>query len=78
MPEEPSYPPGLQDWQTRIIDEKRELDERMTKLDAFIQSEPFQSLPQRDQYLLQEQYEAMDRYSDILKQRIARFPAQQV
>lgn len=58
----------------RVIHEKRELDEKIIKLSAFISSSPlFRGLPQIDQSLLRDQRETMILYSDILSVRIGRF-----
>lgn len=58
----------------RVIYEKRELDEKIIKLSAFISSSPlFRGLPQIDQSLLRDQRETMILYSDILSVRIGRF-----
>ena len=68
----------MQPHEERVVVEKRELDEKLKKLKAFC-FEPgnkiFSSLPPEDRDLLEDQYTAMTRYSEILAKRIARFAA---
>lgn len=59
--------------QQRVVDEKRELDERREKLDAFCSTTLFHGLPDSEQSLLLRQGVAMRVYSDILAERIASF-----
>jgi len=64
----------MQPHEQRVLDEKRELDERLVKLVSFITSSPtFRSLDPEDQRLMREQRKAMLDYSDTLESRIARF-----
>ena len=65
----------LQPHQQRVVDEKRELDEKLTKLDAFGRTELFASLPADEQGRLNRQHSLMGQYSDVLAERIAAFPA---
>lgn len=60
--------------QQRVIDEKRELDERLSKLDAFILDNPlYLQLQTDEQDRLSRQSRAMAAYSGILDERIASF-----
>lgn len=60
--------------QQRVIDEKRDLDEKRTKLLEFIQNSPiYATLNESDQTLLTEQFEVMTHYSVILGSRIEHF-----
>lgn len=59
--------------QQRVIDEKRELDERREKLDTFYSTALFHGLPDSEQNLLLRQGIAMRTYSEILAERIANF-----
>ena len=60
--------------QQRVIDEKGELDERLSKLDAFILDNPlFLQLSGSEQERLARQSKAMAIYSGILGERIAAF-----
>ena len=66
----------MQAHQQRVIDEKSELDGRLTKLLAFIDggSGPvFKSLSTEEQERLCRQGAVMREYSDILADRIAAF-----
>lgn len=60
-------------WQLRVIEEKRALDDRMEKLQAFLiyETRPMMGLAEIN--LLQEQLSHMRSYSHSLKKRIARF-----
>lgn len=58
----------------RLIDEKRELDEKLIKLVQFIATSPiFSKLNSTDQNLMRDQRDAMQSYSEALEARIARF-----
>lgn len=60
----------------RVVDEKRDLDEKREKLRAFIEGRgKFEQLDTEDQILLRNQFGAMNVYSAVLAQRIARFTA---
>jgi len=62
--------------QQRVIDEKRELDEKAAKLSVFIDSNPmFGKLDPAEKERMKEQSAIMWKYSDILSQRIAAFSA---
>lgn len=63
--------------QQRVLDEKRDLDGRLSKLDAFILDNPlYRQLPGEEQDRLSRQSEAMAAYSGILGERIDAFSAQ--
>lgn len=59
----------------RVVAEKKELDDRLKKLHDFVLggNKNFHELKQRDKDLLRAQLQVMDRYSEILEERIARF-----
>jgi hypothetical protein len=63
----------MQPFQQRVVEEKRELDEKIEKLDVFIRSEAFMWLTLTEQDQLNRQYSAMDEYSRILGERISGF-----
>lgn len=68
--DKPAIPPHQQ----RVIDEKRELDEKLTKLGDFIDGNAFfATLPASEQMDLKSQRTVMQTYSCILSDRIARF-----
>jgi hypothetical protein len=64
---------ALQPYQQRVVDEKRELDERRTRLAAFILGDAFGSLPMQERSLLSDQFSAMCEYSRLLGERIKLF-----
>ena len=60
--------------QQRVLDEVRELTERLSKLDAFILDNPlYAGLPTDEQDRLRKQSQAMATYAGILNERIAQF-----
>jgi len=60
--------------QQRVIDEQIELNERLTKLSAFIASSPvFESLSVLERQRLKEQEYHMTQYLNVLGRRIAAF-----
>ena len=65
----------LQPHQQRVVAEKAELDEKLTKLDAFGRTPLFALLPADEQGRLNRQHSVMEQYSAILGERIAAFTA---
>lgn len=64
----------MQDWQQRVIDEKKELDEKISKLGQFIAyNMAYTKLSDAEQTRLENQRNIMTQYSDILKERIENF-----
>jgi hypothetical protein len=65
----------MDDYQQRVIAEKQDLDEKKKKLGIFLQGRntAYRDLSPQDQRLLERQYDAMNEYSGILRERIARF-----
>ena len=60
--------------QQRVINEKNELQDKFSKLGAFILDNPiFPALDPEEQDDLQDQYVAMQTYLQILEKRINRF-----
>jgi len=69
----------MQPWQERVISEKTELDEKHTKLLAFLETEEFSKLDADEQDRLRRQSAAMTEYSVVLGERISAFgPGRQV
>jgi hypothetical protein len=62
--------------QQRVVDEKRELDEKLSKLSSFGTTPLFASLPADEQGRLNRQHSVMEEYSRILGERIAAFPSE--
>jgi hypothetical protein len=63
----------MKPYQERVKQEKKELDEKREKLDAFIDGDVFETLDCIDQQLLVVQADAMTTYSSVLAQRIRNF-----
>jgi len=63
----------LQQHQQRVVDEKTELDTKLAKLLTFLDGAIFKSLDPDEQGRLTIQAGVMDKYSEILGQRIAAF-----
>ncbi len=62
--------------QERVVQEKKELDEKLAKLDAFGRTDFYKTLPDDEQGRLNRQHSVMEEYSRILGERIAAFPAE--
>jgi|GEM_PF-1620193 len=69
----PDGAPALQPHQQRVVDEKRDLDERLAKLVAFFNTPIFAGLDEEERQRLEHQAAAMQEYSTILGERIAAF-----
>lgn len=66
----------MQPHQQRVVDEKDELAEKLTKLNDFIGGNNiYDSLPADERNRLARQAFVMKDYLDILNERIAAFPA---
>jgi hypothetical protein len=63
------------DYKKRVIEEKRELDEKKTLLYDFIFGDLFDTVDPEEQGRLFKQLTAMRDYSEILRQRIWAFTA---
>src|SRR5215469_7111080 len=63
----------MEDYQQRVVDEERELREKLKKLEAFVASDVFAGMAREDQSLLRKQHGYMANYLDILERRIVRF-----
>jgi hypothetical protein len=61
------------DWQQRVIAERDEVQERLSKLEPFLDSINFTNLDADNQDLLVEQAHIMDEYVNVLNRRIALF-----
>jgi hypothetical protein len=64
---------ALKPYQQRIVEEKAELDERLSKLNAFIAAPAFGAIHLAERERMSEQSEVMACYSHILRERIAAF-----
>ena len=63
----------MQPHQQRVVTEKDELAEKLTKLNAFIGGEIYNGLPEDERTRLARQATAMKDYLDILNERIQAF-----
>jgi len=63
----------MQPHQQRVIDEKKELDEKREKLIEFMHGDIYAALDAIDQGLLMVQLVAMNNYSEVLGRRIDLF-----
>jgi len=64
----------MQDYQQRVIDEKKDLDAKIERLETFIDgSAMFAELPSDEIIRLRRQVYTMRLYSEILRDRIAAF-----
>ena len=70
---DPAYLEGKEDWQVRVIIECAELTEKIDKLNEFIKTDMFDSLPEGQGELLLEQLGAMQTYEKALLARIGTF-----
>lgn len=62
----------MSNFKTRLATEKAELDEKIAKLSAFLESDNFATIDPVQQTLLNIQVKTMEAYSQILLERIAR------
>ena len=65
----------MQPHQERVVVEKNELDEKLSKLKGFVFGDGriFKTLDPEERNRLEDQFTAMKKYSDILGARIAAF-----
>lgn len=57
----------------RVVQERTELQEKITKLLAFFNSDTFRALPQVEKHFMFKQHDAMMQYSTALDLRIGLF-----
>ena len=63
----------MEDYQIRVIQEQKELDEKINKLEAFIRTDTYDKLDDDEKFRLIDQWEVMNDYSTILGKRIECF-----
>ena len=63
----------MEAYQDRVVLEKKELDDKISKLSLFIISEKFSSVKEDEANRLRNQLSIMIDYSNILGERIANF-----
>lgn len=59
--------------QQRVVDEKQSLDEKISKLISFMESDASSVLSLSEEDDLEEQLEYMQKYSEVLGHRISKF-----
>lgn len=64
----------MQPHEERVVQELKDLSEKLEKLTAFIDGEVYNSLPTLEQARLRRQFVVMQNYESILKERIDNFP----
>ena len=63
----------MPEYQKRVIEEKKELSDKVTKLAVFIASKAFDELSSVDKFLLSEQIKHMQSYREVLRLRVSAF-----
>lgn len=63
----------MQPHQERVVEERADLDYKMDKLSAFLDSNTYYNLPAGEQGRLVEQLGIMNQYRDVLDRRISAF-----
>lgn len=63
----------LTPWQERVYTERYDLEHALQRLNNFMASEEYQALPTKDRTLLVQQVVVMERYYQILGERICNF-----
>ena len=63
----------MKEYQKRVVQEKKELDEKMLKLKEFFDSDTFKALDEDERFRLHRQAIYMDSYSTVLGERIEAF-----
>ncbi len=60
----------MQNFMSRLLDEKQQLNEKIEKLNSFLFTEAFEKIDLHQKGLLQIQVSAMETYSKCLNERI--------
>lgn len=63
----------MEPYQQRVVDEKRELDEKLDKLIEFVKTDAFKLINSEEQGRLKRQLAIMEQYSMVLSERIVHF-----
>lgn len=63
----------MEDWQQRAVDEQRDLESKITKLEAFFETSTFEVTRSAVKQVMREQYRHMRGYNSALLHRIALF-----
>lgn len=73
VPAKPAATTTLAPHQQRVVEEKQQLDERLSKLTAFLESPACNVVDANEVFRLNQQHLHMERYSTVLGERIAAF-----
>jgi hypothetical protein len=60
----------MSDFKTRLLEERDQLQEKVEKLDKFLDSSMYETISERQQVLLVDQLESMEDYLYYLNERI--------
>ena len=63
----------MKDFQERVVLEKKELDEKIEKLDQFVMSDKYRGVSSLEKNMLGRQWNLMTLYSELLGKRIRNF-----
>ena len=61
----------MQKFVEKMVKDKKELDEKIAKLNTFLATDTYNTLSQKEKKLRKDQFAAMSEYSRILKEIIA-------
>ncbi len=67
-----------EEYQARVKEEKKELDQKIVRLVDFMTTDKFLDLPKDERQRLRKQNLIMAKYSEILEERILHFPGNHV
>lgn len=62
----------MSDFKTRLVEEQVQLEDKLSKLKSFIESDKFESIDDAQRALLKAQANAMSTYNQCLKERLER------
>lgn len=62
----------MSDFKTRLVEEQVQLEDKLSKLKSFIESDKFESIDDAQRALLKVQANAMSTYNQCLKERLER------
>lgn len=62
----------MSDFKTRLVEEQVQLEDKLSKLKSFIESDKFESVDDAQRALLKVQANAMSTYNQCLKERLER------
>ena len=62
----------MSDFKTRLVEEQVQLEDKLSELKSFIESDEFESIDDAQRALLKVQANAMSTYNQCLKERLER------